>query len=150
MRLTALLPCEKIIRDPAGAASLISVFQEITLNLPAETKLPTNAVLPKEWAVYALWQITDAEMNRAYRQTVEVLWPDGSTFFKQAIAVTSDRPDWMTVVMNLGGFPGGQTGKIAIKVWMDLDGERIDGGIETFFKIGHSIVSDIHPAALPA
>lgn len=143
MRALALLPCEKIIRDAVGGPSLIATFQEINFQFPLNVKLPTNAVVPKEWAIFAVWQISDTEMQNAYSQHLEINWPDGSAFVKQALTVAADKPDWITAIMNIGVFPAGQPGKLAIRVWMESDGERIGDAVETFVKVNHDVLAEI-------
>ena len=142
MRALALLPCEKIIRDAVGGPSLVATFQEINLQFPSEVKLPTNAVIPKEWAVFGLWQISDAEIQHVYSQHLEIIWPDGSPFFKQAQPVPTDKPDWITSIMNIVGFPVGQPGKLVIRLWMESEGEKVGDAIETFVKVNHGVLPD--------
>lgn len=53
------VPCQKVIEATDNSASLISVLEHISLDLPSNIEAPPpEAVLPFSWSVLILWQRT--------------------------------------------------------------------------------------------
>ena len=66
--------CEKVILAKDNVASLIGLFSKIILTVPADTELPKNAVSPKEWAVFSIWDIDPGDEKKQYE--MQKVYPD--------------------------------------------------------------------------
>ena len=75
-----------------------------------------------------------------YQQWTEILWPDGSPFLKQSIDIKIEQPDWMMNIIQMQGFPMGQTGKLTIRVWIETDAKPASEIIETWINVKHETV----------
>jgi|ERR1035437_8921167 hypothetical protein len=140
MNIKVLTPCEKVLRDERSGPSLIATFQEIQVGVPEGQEVPGNAVVPKEWAIFALWHVAESDALSNARQWTEVLWPDGSQFVKQPLDVKIEKPDWMMNTVQFQGFPMGQTGRLTIRVWIDINGKTATEIAETWITVKHQIV----------
>jgi hypothetical protein len=135
MRLLVLTACEKVIQDPLSGPSLIATFQELTVAFQGNQEVPLNAVVPKDWVVFAQWLLEEEDRGKNFILHVDVYWPDGTVFTKQQVDVTSTLPDWMNLIARMLGFPAGQSGKITISVSVEFNGATVSGPIETFVEV---------------
>jgi hypothetical protein len=120
--------CEKVIVDKSEVASLISLFTTMSVAKPLGSpprEIPTNAVVPKEWAVFSSWDWDDADDGREYTQRIEVLFPDHTLFVKleQKLLMISRRR--IQTIAPISGFPIGQQGFYTVRLWLELDGVSI-------------------------
>jgi len=146
MNLKILTPCEKVIRDANSGPSLIATFQEIRAGVLEFVEIPVNAVVPKDWAIFALWHLSDNDVGPIYQQWTEILWPDGSQFLKQLLEIKIEKPDWMINTVQMQGFPMGQTGKLTIRVWIEADTKPVSEVAETWITVKHERISDLKQA----
>src|SRR5439155_6711910 len=74
-------PCEKVIVDKDNNISLISLFQELTVEIPAsEQRLPDGKVpvLGIKWSILSLWQKDDDDPgDREYDERFHLIDPAG-------------------------------------------------------------------------
>jgi hypothetical protein len=115
----------------------------MTFSVPPEGKLPSNAVFPREWAIFTLWQIGESELHRDYKQWLEIIWPDGGVYLKQPMPIRADKPDWIQMTANIFGFPCGQPGKIVVRTWMESEERILSDVTETFILVIHGVLSDL-------
>jgi len=95
--------------------TLIAVFHDFGVIVPAEAEVPPNALLPKEWAIFSKWQLTSPdEADQTYKLLLEVFWPDGSLLVKQDTIVSVTKKDVMAFITRNNGFPMGQNGIVRI------------------------------------
>lgn len=137
MNLKVLTPCEKVIQDARSGPSLIATFQEMQVGIPEGQILPTNAVIPKDWAIFALWHSAESESFPTFRQWLVILWPDGSEFIRQPLDVKVDKPEWTMSTVQIQGFPMGQKGRLTIRVWIEVDNQMISEVGETWIDVKH-------------
>ncbi|HUY13265.1 MAG TPA: hypothetical protein VMX16_06505 [Terriglobia bacterium] len=131
--------CEKVIIDKDDVASLISVFSKITVTVPSEADIPKNAVAPKEWAVFSLWDTDLGDELKEYALCMQVLYPDQTQFSEVTKIKMKIEPNKRSqVVVRMLGFPIGQVGRYTINTWIEENQQRVFGPIE--FKIGFEIV----------
>lgn len=124
--LLIFAPCEKIVMDKEGNASLIVLFENLTVDSKEQAEIPRNAVSPKEWAVFTRWQMNEDEKERPFVQCILVRWPDGSEFNKGAVQFPSLPVSTIKqVTLSIMGFPVGQEGPIKIILWLELDSKRV-------------------------
>src|ERR1039458_6396967 len=115
MKLLILTPCEKVIQDVQSGNSLISVFHGIKIKLPpVDAGLPSDAVAPKDWAIFSKWGLLPEEEGRNYTSFVEVFWPDGRLLASQRLEAAQPTKHGMAFITNLRGFPVGQNGNIKV------------------------------------
>lgn len=78
-KLLVFAACEKVIIDQENNASIITILQEITLDIQIAAKLPAGAVAPKSWDIFALWKRESSEdENTQYEQSCDLVLPDGA------------------------------------------------------------------------
>src|SRR5208282_6911412 len=72
--------CEKVIVGQDGVCSLIALFSRIILNLPVGTEIPKDAVAPREWSIFSMWNTEPGDETREYTSCAEILYPDKTPF----------------------------------------------------------------------
>lgn len=128
--------CEKVILSKdTSVASLIGLFSKIVFTIPAGIEIPKNAVSPKEWAVFSIWDPDPGDENRHYVLRTQILYPDKSQFgeiLKSKIPIEPNARAQM--IMQFVGFPVGQVGDYTVRTWIEENETRVVGPIE--FKLG--------------
>lgn len=127
--------CEKVILSKDNVASLIGLFSKIVITIPAGTEIPKNALSPKEWAVFSIWDPDPGDENRHYMLLTQILYPDKSQFgeiLKSKIPIEPNARAQM--LMQFVGFPVGQVGDYTVRTWIEENETRVVGPIE--FKLG--------------
>lgn len=117
-KLLAFLPCEKVLEDKStNNISLISIMQDMTVQLPSESlPLPKNALAPTQWTIFAMWS-REPEEQEAFDVKATLVAPGEETIVEtlptpvtfQDFTVNSQR-----ILMNVIGFPIGVAGKLEI------------------------------------
>lgn len=109
-KLLMFAPCEKVIIDQNNNSSVISILQDLQVEV-GPTELPQDAAVPMRWDVFTLWLREASDEGRKFEQICELLTPDG----KRATGGTISFEMTMSMqrnVMTLMGFPlvpsGGQ------------------------------------------
>jgi hypothetical protein len=117
--LTILAACERVLIDRGGLPSLINIFQR--MNLTVVNPIQADAVVPNQWAVFALWQHSDDELNLEFTQHLEVLAPDGETFLtgitKFKTTEIDDRQSKNSI--NILGLPIWAEGMVTVNIWLE-------------------------------
>jgi len=123
MRLMLFTACEKVIQDPNSGTSLIDLFQEIGVAVPSAAEVPIDAVIPKDWAAFALWALDEAEIGSPFAMKIQIFWPDGKLFLENRVpqAEITKKP-YLSFTVRMTVLPMGQSGKMKIKVWL-VEGE---------------------------
>ena len=123
-KLYIFAACEKVVIDQAGTASLISLFNKITGTLPPDSKLPADAVVPKEWAIFTSWTSEPGDEGKEYVQCIQILYPDGAVFkeskdskFKMESEIKRSQVNIQVPV-----FPVGQAGPYTVRMWLEREG----------------------------
>ena len=109
------------------------------LTVPAETEIPKNAVAPKEWVVFSIWDPEPGDEQRKYVLCTQVIYPDQTQFgqiAKLKIPVESKKRSQMLV--QLQGFPIGQAGTLTVRTWVEENDQVVVGPQE--FKIELEII----------
>jgi len=96
-------PCEKVLIDQDNNASVISVFQEIRVSVPAE-KIPSGLALPITWQVFTLWLREASDEGRRFEQVCELVLPDGKTVAVGTILFQMEKNTHRNI-MTVMGFP---------------------------------------------
>lgn len=121
--LSIFAACEKVIIDQAGVASLIALFGKITISLPLEApEMPPNAVAPREWTIYSLWEWGPEDEGKRFSQHLEISWPNGTVLLEKRdeIVRAPDRRSTQ-IVSPIAGFPVGEQGMISVHLRLERD-----------------------------
>ena len=112
--------CEKVIIGKDNIASLISLFSKMTVTVQPGNEPPSNAVVPREWFVFSIWETGPGDETRGYDLVTQILYPDGAQFgeiAKQRLAIEPGKRAQVTV--QVPGFPVGQIGDYSVKTWIE-------------------------------
>ena len=132
--------CEKVIIAKDDIASLIGLFSKIKIVVPPGTEISPNAVAPKEWCVFSIWDIEPGDELRDLILNTKFIYPDGSQFAEVAKAKIKMEPGKRAQMLaNLPGFPIGQTGDYTVATWVEENERIVAGPIE--FKLGLEIAN---------
>jgi hypothetical protein len=142
MRHFATLACEKVIIDKKNAHSLIDVMTNAEIqtvmgqNVDVEqAKMPSNAVIPKDWYIFSIWQQSREEIGKTFEQVVQVYWPNDDKFTEGRLLFkpVDDKAQYNSVRML--GFPAGQDGKIKVLTWIEHEKDRITDVFDYYVTI---------------
>lgn len=77
-KLLVFAPCQKVIIDQENNSSIITILQEVALDMRIAAKLPPEAAAPLVWEIFALWKReSEAEADTEYEQSCDLVLPDG-------------------------------------------------------------------------
>lgn len=135
MKLLILTACEKVLQDPSSGPSLIATFQKLNAVVPSLAEVPTNAVIPKDWSIFALWEVDQRERGKLYQMGLELYWPNGELFFENKLPLEKEAEEYINFIVRMQGFPMGQSGKIRIVVWVEHQGRKVCDNVETSIHV---------------
>lgn len=134
--------CEKVVIAKEGdVPSLIGLISRIILTVPTEQEIPRDAVAPKEWFVFSIWDAEPGDEQRAYVLCTQVIYPDQTQFgriVKLKIPVEPKKRSQM--VIQVQGFPIGQVGLYTVRTWVEEKEQLVAGPIE--FKIELEVIRE--------
>lgn len=113
MKLLIFTPCEKVLQDARSGHSLINVFNELKIQVPPNTELPSDAVIPKEWAIFTKWELDAEDEGKECASVLRILWPDGKVWAEQTLSAPPTK-GVLSFMVQLQGFPFGQNGKLRV------------------------------------
>jgi hypothetical protein len=140
--------CERVIIEQAvagsppgasGVPSLIGLFNKIIAVASFTTgseiqEIPSNAVAPREWAVFSAWDIEPGDEERKFMVCTQIFYPDDSPFGPTSkIPLKVDAGKRSQNVLRITGFPIGQVGFYKVRTWIEENDREVLGPIE--FKI---------------
>ena len=132
--------CEKVLITKQETASLISLFSRIVLQVGKGTQIARDAVLPREWFVFGVWDTEPEDADQEFDCFFQMLYPDGTQFsevvkvsFKPVAPIRRSQ-----VYFQMPGFPISQKGFYTIKVWIEQAGKQVIAPIE--FKLELEII----------
>jgi hypothetical protein len=118
--------CEKVLVDESQTASLISIFDKLTVNAPENAEIPRNGIAVKEWAVYASWIPEADDVGKTYKVATQVFYPDETPFadvVRFDLAMKAGKR--AQGIARFNGFPIGQVGAFTVSTWLEYEGKRI-------------------------
>jgi hypothetical protein len=135
MKLLLIAPCQIALQDPDQGHSLIAVFHEILIKIPADApELPAIAIIPKEWAIFSKFSLEPDEEGKDYSLNTSIFWPDGTLFVSQAILAAQPTKNGMAFITRLQGFPMGQNGLVKVSQTLTSEGNLVCENIEVEIK----------------
>src|SRR5260370_11828094 len=115
------VPCEKVVIAKEGdVPSLIGIISRLTLTVPAETDIPRDAVAPREWVIFSVWDPEPGDEQREYVLCTQIVYPDQTQFGqvgKLKIPVAPKKRSQMLI--QIQGFPIGQAGTYTVRTWVE-------------------------------
>jgi hypothetical protein len=135
--LYAFVICEKVILDQNMIASLISLFTQINVDVPAE--VPPNAVVPKEWSVFVSWDWEPTDAGREYLNRIQILHPDGTVFLETPnFAFTMQPGRKQQINIPVLGIPIGQPGRCAVRLTLEHNGAVVVEPQSIYLSVIHN------------
>lgn len=131
LKLYVCVACEKVIIDQDGVASLIGLFNKLIIAPPKDQEIPKNAVAPKQWEVFAVWDTDPGDELRGYVFCMQVLYPDKSQFAEIIRTKMNIERNKRSQVRNVvPGFPVGQPGFYTVRTWIEEGNKMVGEPIE--------------------
>lgn len=128
------MACEKVILTADNVASLISLFNKIAVVVQNETELPKNAITPKEWAVFSIWDTEPGDELKDYTFCNQMFYPDQTQFGEvHRVKMKIELNKRSQVNLQIAGFPIGQMGRYTVRTWIEENQRVVVDPIE--FKI---------------
>jgi hypothetical protein len=144
MKNVIIAPCEKVIVDKSsGTPSLITIMQNINVQVPVGQEIPSDAVVPREWFIFTQWLIEENDYGKTFVQKAMVILPDGTSFGQgSTIPFTLGNRDHRIAqnVVTLVGMPIGQLGPLIARVWLEENGNKVTDISEYPLKVVQSEV----------
>jgi hypothetical protein len=135
--------CEKVLfdqkvedrPDSGNTASLIGLFGKIVMSVSEGiADIPSNAVIPKEWAIYSAWEPESGDEHREYILCTQLFYPDKNPFGEVSkVAVKIEKNKRYQNIVRINGFPIGQIGSYVVRTWIEENNQTVCGPLE--FKI---------------
>jgi len=119
-----LLPCEHFITSESGSVSLISIIQELTVEIPRGSGIPAaDAYVPKEWVIVNVVRHSDrSEIGKKFINHVEVIKQDGTGLVSKTPFVLMEN-GYLNKV-NASGIPISPPGALSVKLWLYEEGQE--------------------------
>lgn len=124
-KLLLFAPCERVIIDDQGSATLVIILHKIAVFNPKIEELPKDAVAPKEWVVFTLWEPMAEDIGKEFVQVLQTILPDGSEFKKSEMRFRFQEGKRQQNRMLIQGMPVGQDGKLALNTWLEVDSRQV-------------------------
>lgn len=125
--------------DDKGNASLIVLLMNIGVQVPKEG-IPRNAVAPREWAVFTLWQqAAQDDVKKTFHQVVQLILPDGTEFIKQGVEFKMEEGKVHQNRITVQGMPVGQAGQLVVNMWLEEQAARWTEVYSYPLKISHDL-----------
>lgn len=122
MKLLTLLACEKVLFDQEQNASLISVFQNINIELRGD--VPEQAIAPQPWTLFSIWDRDPEDVGKRFRQVFQLSAPDDKPLPLKGQLDFDVKDELAVNYVKVVGFPVGREGAVTIKTWLEsLGGE---------------------------
>jgi len=113
-KLLLFAPCQKAIIDEVDkSVSLVGVmhgFNFQAIGEPPSATLPTNVVIPMNWAMVSIWLRLPEDNDKTFEQLIELITPDNTKVqaSTQAFQMTTRTHQ---IAMSANTFPVGKTGE---------------------------------------
>jgi hypothetical protein len=137
-KLVLAVACETIITEQDGVASLIRLFNTLRAFVDPNSSIPENAVAPKEWAFFSIWEGFPEDEGLEFVQRCEVLYPNGSPYPVLAdysfVFLPGQRQQNAGKVI---GFPIGQQGNYKLRIWLEREGQAVASSEPMIIGVEH-------------
>ncbi len=142
MQLLIFAPCEKVITDQQNNHTLVIIMQTVAVQFPPEAEVPINVMMPREWAVYTMWQPEVEDIGKKFVQKLECVSPDGQIPMKAPLPFEIKNDETHRNILNIVGFPIGQQGKYTLRMWLELESGEVATKVFTYtLTVSHQRVA---------
>jgi hypothetical protein len=119
--------------------SLIAIFSQFKVGIPPGVSFPPNAVAPKEWSMFFLWDCNTEEIDREFQQIFEIVSPDGNQLAPPQIITFTPTTDKLrqNVIANAQAIPIGVPGIISVRTRLEQNGAVIIPEATYSFDVQH-------------
>jgi hypothetical protein len=128
-KLLIFAPCEKVIIDQNNVLSIITVLQELKIELPEPPRAidGKTPVIAMKWDVVALWAKTnDDAPETVYQTRLGFIDPTGVAlegFAAGAVEFSFADKSHHRIVTTILGFPIQHEGRYLVRLWLHKKGD---------------------------
>jgi hypothetical protein len=154
MRFLATCACERIIIDRVGAHSLIAIMSRIDIAITpppdmTANQLPPNAIAPKEWFVFSMWEPEGGDFGKEFEQVIEVFWPNEEKILSGRLKLKPEANGGNQLASySISGFPVGQQGRVKVLTWLEQQGRRVTEPFPYYISVNY-VSGEHHPPGTP-
>lgn len=124
-KLLLFAPCEKVIVDQQNNVSLISILQDLKIQVPETGPVPpANASAAIKWDVLTVWARSDDDAGKRYEQRIALFNPEGAPTEISTTTPVETKNASHRIVATIFGFPIGSSGRYRLKLWLSEDGRE--------------------------
>lgn len=117
-KLLLFAACEKAMVDQGNVASLMSLLEEINVQVPPGVVPPTNAMAPMTWTIFSLWEQIPEDQGKKFEQRSALMTPAGATLLETPIAVIELKTPRHRVTSSIMGMPIAHVGGLLVKAFV--------------------------------
>jgi hypothetical protein len=115
-KLLIFAPCEKAIISQENTVSMITILEELKVQVPRDQPIPSNSAFPMQWAILTLWQQQEGDEDKEFEERCDLLSEEGKNLITAKL--TFRLPKRLgRVLMNMVGFPI-EPGQCRIKMYL--------------------------------
>jgi|SRR5579863_5717515 len=116
--LLLFAPCEKVIVDQNNTASLISVLEEVKVQIVGGAPPVPNTIVPMQWSIVSLWEQSSAwDMGRTFEQRTALVSAAGAHLAESIGTFVFEKPRHRIITQILG-MPLTEPGQHKVKIWI--------------------------------
>ena len=110
-RLVLFAACEKAFVDQqTNVLSLMSLLQDINVQIPPGTIVASNAAIPMHWAVVSMFQPTPEDKGKTYEHRTTLIDNAGAMKLETPISPFELKTDPHRIIGQINGMPIGSEG----------------------------------------
>jgi hypothetical protein len=117
-KLLLFAACEKAMVDQNNVASLMSLLEEINVQVPPGVVPPANAMAPMAWTIFSLWERTPADQGKIFEQRSALMTAAGAIRVETPVAVIELKTDRHRVIGTIMGMPVANPGPHFVKAFI--------------------------------
>jgi hypothetical protein len=115
-KLVLFAACEKAIVDQTtNVVSLMGLLQDVNLQLPPETVVPSNLMIPMQWTVVSIWQRVLEDKGKTFEQRSQFIDNSGQLKLETPIAAFELKEEFHRVFSQVGAMSVGTAGAHQVK-----------------------------------
>jgi len=115
-KLVLFAACEKALIDQqTNVVSLMSLLENINVQIPVGADVASNATIPMSWAAATILQPLPEDVGKTFEQRTVFVNNIGVTRLESPIAPFTFKSDLHRIVSNIMGMPIGSAGSHLVK-----------------------------------
>jgi hypothetical protein len=124
-KLVLFAACEKAIVDQqTNVFSLLSLLENVNVQLIPGAVLPPNAIVPMSWAAVSIFERTPNDDGKTFEQRTAVFDSAGALVIQTPISPFEFKrdSDFHRIINNINGMPVGNAGRVSVKCYLRAKG----------------------------